>query len=123
MKVQKLDDIKLKLDTQQDSFKQLKSRFLILIDNLKNLHEQHSDTVLSDELNKLLRKMSHLPPIQSISVQYLPHQASSVNRKSSRQARNPKSQLHSQMDNNSQLEGKHTGSDYNTLTDMPGSNE
>lgn len=41
----------------------LRKRFCILVEKLKNLHEQHPDTWLAEEMKKLLRKMSTLPPI------------------------------------------------------------
>lgn len=83
VKVKKLDDAKLKLDNQSEAFKMLKSRFCILIDKLKSLHDKHPETQLAEELKKLLRKMSGLPPIQQVNVSYLPSQDSSINRKSS----------------------------------------
>lgn len=105
MKVQKLDEFRMKFESSNEAFKQLRSRFSILIDKLKKLHEQHPDTALAEEISKVLRKMSNLPPIQQLNVSYLPAQDSSWNHKSGYQGGKFKSQMEAGLDNTSQLGG------------------
>ena len=48
VKVQKLDEYRIKFENINESFKLLRSRFSILIDTLKNLQERNPDTSLAE---------------------------------------------------------------------------